>query len=68
MPEQRHLRRSYTRVMSILMIVIGMAILVATFAAGGGPAATGVLWECSSSPPASAGSTCSSEADERDLK
>jgi hypothetical protein len=43
MPEQRHLRRSYTRVMSILMVVIGIAILVRTVAAGGGPAAVGVL-------------------------
>lgn len=43
MPEQRHLRRSYTRVMSILMVVIGIAILVRTIVAGGGPAATGVL-------------------------
>jgi hypothetical protein len=29
--------------MSILMVVIGVAMLVVTFAAGGGPAATGVL-------------------------
>ena len=37
------MRRSYTRVMSILMIVIGIAILIRTIAAGGGAAATGVL-------------------------
>jgi hypothetical protein len=43
MPEQRPLRRPYTRVMSILMIVIGIAILVRTIAAGGGVAATGVV-------------------------
>jgi hypothetical protein len=43
MPEHRPLRRSYTRVMSILMIVIGIALLVRTITAGGGAAATGVL-------------------------
>jgi hypothetical protein len=43
MPEPRPIRQTYTRVMSILMIVVGVAILVRTFVAGGGPAATGVL-------------------------
>jgi uncharacterized membrane protein HdeD (DUF308 family) len=43
MPKQRQLHRSYTRVMSIAMIVIGVAILVRTVAAGGGVAAAGVL-------------------------
>jgi hypothetical protein len=43
MPEPRQLRQSYTRVMSILMIVVGIALLVRTFAAGGGPAASGVI-------------------------
>jgi hypothetical protein len=43
MPEPRPFRHTYTRVMSILMVVIGLAILVRTFAAGGGVAATGVL-------------------------
>jgi len=43
MSKQRQLRRSYTRVMSILMIVIGLVILVRTIAAGGGVAAAGVL-------------------------
>jgi hypothetical protein len=43
MSEPRQLRRSYTRVMSILMIVVGIAILVRTIAAGGGPLATGIL-------------------------
>lgn len=43
MPEPRPLRHIYTRVMSILMIGLGVAILVVTFAGGGGPAATGVL-------------------------
>jgi hypothetical protein len=43
MPEPRQVRHSYTRVMSILMIVIGIALLARTVAAGGGPAATGIL-------------------------
>jgi multisubunit Na+/H+ antiporter MnhB subunit len=37
------LHRSSTRVLSILMIVIGVALLVRTAAAGGGALATGVL-------------------------
>ena len=43
MSKQRQVRHSYTRVMSILMIVIGIAILARTIAAGGGVAAAGVL-------------------------
>jgi hypothetical protein len=43
MPEPRNLRQSYTRVMSVLMIVVGIALLVRTFAAGGGPVATGIV-------------------------
>jgi len=43
MPEGRQLHRSSTRVMSIVMIVVGLALLVRTVAAGGGPVATGVL-------------------------
>jgi hypothetical protein len=43
MPEPRQLRHSYTSVMSILMIVIGLALLVRTVAAGGGPVASGVV-------------------------
>jgi hypothetical protein len=34
---------SYTRVMSILMLLVGIALVVRTLAAGGGPIATGVL-------------------------
>jgi hypothetical protein len=37
------MRQTYTRVMSILMVVVGIAILVRTVAAGGGPVATGIL-------------------------
>jgi uncharacterized membrane protein HdeD (DUF308 family) len=43
MSRQRQLHRSSTRVMSILMIVIGVVLLVRTVAAGGGALATGVL-------------------------
>jgi hypothetical protein len=43
MPKPRQLHGSATRVMSVLMIVIGVALLVRTLAAGGGPIATGVL-------------------------
>lgn len=43
MPERRQFHRSSTRVMSILMIVIGVALLVRTLAAGGGAVATGVI-------------------------
>jgi hypothetical protein len=32
-----------TRIMSVLMILIGVALLVRTFAAGGGAIATGVI-------------------------
>jgi hypothetical protein len=43
MPEPRPFRQTYTRVMSILMIVLGIAMLAITFSAGGGPAASGIL-------------------------
>jgi drug/metabolite transporter (DMT)-like permease len=43
MPKQRQIHRSYTRVMSILMIVIGVVLVVRTIVAGGGPASGGVL-------------------------
>jgi hypothetical protein len=43
MPERRQIQRSSTRVMSILMLVIGLAILVRTVLAGGGPLSSGVL-------------------------
>ncbi len=43
MPEPRQLQRSSTRVMSTVMVVIGIALLVRTLAAGGGPLTTGVL-------------------------
>jgi uncharacterized membrane protein HdeD (DUF308 family) len=43
MSKQRQLHRSATRVMSLLMVVIGVALLVRTLVAGGGAAATGIL-------------------------
>jgi hypothetical protein len=43
MPGRSGLQRNTTRVMSILMIVIGIALVARTLAAGGGAAATGVL-------------------------
>jgi uncharacterized membrane protein HdeD (DUF308 family) len=43
MSRQRQAHRLSTRVMSILMLLIGVALLVRTLAAGGGAAATGVL-------------------------
>jgi hypothetical protein len=43
MPDPRRIRQSSTVVFSILMIVIGIALLARTIAAGGGVATTGVL-------------------------
>jgi hypothetical protein len=43
MPQRRQIHRTSTRVMSILMIVIGIALVVRTIVAGGGAIATGVL-------------------------
>ncbi len=43
MPERHQLHRSSTRVLSIAMIVIGIALVVRTVAAGGGAVAIGVL-------------------------
>ncbi|MBV9798868.1 MAG: hypothetical protein JO039_12550 [Solirubrobacterales bacterium] len=43
MSKRRQVHSSATRVMSVLMILIGVALLVRTLASGGGPIATGVL-------------------------
>jgi hypothetical protein len=43
MPERQQLHRYSTRAMSIAMIVIGIALVVRTIAAGGGAIAIGVL-------------------------
>jgi hypothetical protein len=43
MPQQRQFRNASTRVMSVVMIVIGLVLLVRTVIAGGGALATGIL-------------------------
>jgi hypothetical protein len=43
MPDPQRIRQSSTVVFSVLMIVIGIALLARTIAAGGGVATTGVL-------------------------
>ncbi len=43
MPSPRDVHRGATRVLSVVMIVIGVAILVSTIARGGGPLAVGLL-------------------------
>jgi hypothetical protein len=43
MPEPRNLHRAATRVMSVVMVILGIAILVSTIARGGGPLAIGIL-------------------------
>jgi hypothetical protein len=43
MPEPRNLHRSATRAMSVVMVVLGVAILISTIARGGGPLAIGIL-------------------------
>lgn len=39
----RDVRRAYTRVLSVVMILIGVALIARTLAAGGGIAATGLV-------------------------
>ena len=43
MPAPRELHRQATRVMSLAILVIGVALVVSTVAQGGGPLAIGVL-------------------------
>lgn len=43
MPPPRNVHRGATRVMSTLMVVLGVAILIITIAGGGGPMATGMI-------------------------
>ena len=43
MPTPREVHRGATRVLSAAIVLIGLALLVSTFARGGGPLATGVL-------------------------
>jgi hypothetical protein len=39
----RDLHRTSTRILSTVLLVLGLAMIVVTIAAGGGPLATGVL-------------------------
>jgi drug/metabolite transporter (DMT)-like permease len=43
MSKQQQFRRSYTRVMSAILVVLGVVLVIRTLTAGGGPAAAGVL-------------------------
>ena len=43
MSKQQQLRRSYTRLMSVILILLGIVLVIRTISAGGGPAAAGVL-------------------------
>jgi hypothetical protein len=43
MPRRRQLHNTSTRILSIAMIVIGLALIVRTLAAGGGAIATGIV-------------------------
>jgi drug/metabolite transporter (DMT)-like permease len=43
MSKQQQFRRSYTRVMSVILIVLGIVLVIRTVSVGGGPAAAGVL-------------------------
>jgi uncharacterized membrane protein HdeD (DUF308 family) len=43
MPEPRNIHRSSTVVMSVLMVLIGIALLARTLIAGGGALASGML-------------------------
>jgi hypothetical protein len=43
MPEPHELRRSSTRVMSMLMILVGVALVARTLLAGGGAGAVGIV-------------------------
>ena len=43
MPTPREVHRGATRVMSTIMLVVGVALVIATLVGGGGPLAVGVL-------------------------
>lgn len=43
MPRRRQLHSSSTRIMSVAMIVIGIALVARTLVAGGGALATGIV-------------------------
>jgi multisubunit Na+/H+ antiporter MnhB subunit len=43
MSKPQQFRRSYTRVMSVILIVLGIVLVIRTISAGGGAAAAGVV-------------------------
>jgi hypothetical protein len=43
MPKPRQLRPSFSRLTSVAMVVIGIALLIRTIAAGGGALASGIV-------------------------
>ena len=43
MSKQQQFRRSYTKVMSAILIVLGVVLVIRTLSAGGGASAAGVL-------------------------
>lgn len=43
MPDPQGIRRSSTRAFSLIMVVIGVALIVRTLTLGGGPTAIGIL-------------------------
>lgn len=43
MPDPRRVHSGATRALSVVMLVIGIAILARTIAAGGGPTAVGLI-------------------------
>jgi hypothetical protein len=43
MPEPRQLHRASTRVLSSLMVLVGLGLVVSTLARGGGPLAVGLV-------------------------
>ena len=43
MPDPREVHRTATRIMSVVMAVIGVVLLVLTFARGGGPVSLGTI-------------------------
>lgn len=44
MPDPASVHRAGTRVMSVLLVLLGVALLVSTVARGGGPLSVGVLF------------------------
>jgi hypothetical protein len=44
MPDARSVHRGTTRLLSTLMVVIGVAMMISTVARGGGPLSVGVLF------------------------